>query len=724
VRWVVALVSVGAVLLVLVSAGARSHRPKSTPDLVQVVTPAPGATVPAHPDVNVIVTFAAGVPGSVRARLNARDVTAALEPISDHGTQVGLRGVLRHAELRLGSRRTNRLKLLVHAAQADAKGRTPRQVVRVRFHAEEMPDKPPVAIIAADSLVLRPGIVVHFDGSQSSDPESDALTYQWDFGDGSSPSTDVAPTHTYASADSSRTVRLTVSDGQLTADATLTLLSCSAAAGHAPGTLAIGADAALEFGAVAPGGSATRSIDVQNTSVDPNSALAVCMAVDDPGFTVTPARLDLGPQERGTFTITFAPATAGHAAATVVLATSAANRSFVSLLGHGYGGSAPGPGPTEASVPAFYAPASAATSTVQGFLPDGTPIAPDTSVHACAVPGNGAGTGDTCVVDSDCAANGGTCPQNASSPFDLAELCSGGAGGLYLLSNDGTYTDPAPSPTDAERSETILGETLDGGGNVTARSILDRTTSETNHLACDAISASDGGHVYVAEHHQLPDNTNCFRSDKESLVSVRKSDGSTQTLLDRIDAAEGLSDCADDIDSTTHLEVSADGMQAFASFDSGGLWRLTPTPLQFLDGSYHEDVFRLHPDGSVVFATIADGATTATVRLFKVSPAQVAANPLAEPGLTPCGTFELPDNQSLNENRSLIAGLGVSPSSPGSHDGTVLVSVATPDLTDIGGARANNLSVRGTIAFSSPADSASCTPLGIINLERMDQLTF
>jgi len=225
VRWIVALVSVGAVLLLLVSAGARSRQPRSTPDLVQVITPAPDATVPAHPDVNVIVMFAAGAPGSVRARLNARDVTAALKPITEQGTQVGLRGVLRHGELRLGPHRTNRLKLLVHAGQADAKGRTPHQVVRVRFHADEMPDKPPVATIVADSRILRPGIVVHFDGSQSSDPESDALTYQWDFGDGSSPSTDVAPTHTYASADSSRTVRLTVSDGQLTADATLTLLS-------------------------------------------------------------------------------------------------------------------------------------------------------------------------------------------------------------------------------------------------------------------------------------------------------------------------------------------------------------------------------------------------------------------------------------------------------------------------------------------------------------------
>src|SRR5262249_28855032 len=255
--------------------------------------PPPRAPLPAHPDVNVSVMFAAasegnagGAPERVRARLNARDVTAALEPINDHGMQVGLRGVLRHDELRLGPHRVNRLKLSVHARQANAKGGTPHQTVRTRFHAAEMPDKPPVANIVADSRILRPGIVVRFDGSQSFDPELDALTYRWDFGDGSPPSTDVAPTHGYASADSSRTVRLAVSDGQLTADATLTLLSCSLPEGHTPGTLAVGADAALEFGSVAPGTSATRSVDVQNTSVDPNSALAACVAVDHPGLTL------------------------------------------------------------------------------------------------------------------------------------------------------------------------------------------------------------------------------------------------------------------------------------------------------------------------------------------------------------------------------------------------------------------------------------------------------
>ncbi|MFC1717980.1 PKD domain-containing protein, partial [Candidatus Poribacteria bacterium] len=52
---------------------------------------------------------------------------------------------------------------------------------------------------------------VTFDGSGSSDPENDPLTYDWDFGDGNT-GTGVNPTHTYTIADD-YTVTLTVSDG-------------------------------------------------------------------------------------------------------------------------------------------------------------------------------------------------------------------------------------------------------------------------------------------------------------------------------------------------------------------------------------------------------------------------------------------------------------------------------------------------------------------------------
>lgn len=59
----------------------------------------------------------------------------------------------------------------------------------------------------------QPGIAVQFDGTGSSDPNGDALTYAWEFGDGAMGS-GATPTHTYA-ADGTYTVTLTVNDGQL-----------------------------------------------------------------------------------------------------------------------------------------------------------------------------------------------------------------------------------------------------------------------------------------------------------------------------------------------------------------------------------------------------------------------------------------------------------------------------------------------------------------------------
>jgi len=49
------------------------------------------------------------------------------------------------------------------------------------------------------------------------------------------------------------------------------------------------------------------------------------------------------------------------------------------------------------------------------------------------------------------------------------------------------------------------------------------------------------------------------------------------------------------------------------------------------------------------------------------------------------------------------------------------VSVVTPSLADAG---ADNLTVRATVAFSSLAGSPVCTPLGVVNLQEMDYLTF
>jgi hypothetical protein len=768
-----AVAAVCALLLLLGPADAR--RRARGPHLLQVLTPAGRASAPAHPDVNIVVRFTGDAdPETFRARLAGRDITERFKPMVEQGQQVGVRASVPRERLRLGRRRANRLRVLVRAQKGTDKGRPPRQILHLRFRAVEATNAPPVANIDPESEVIFPNVALGFDARHSFDPELDELSYQWDFGDGA-PSTEMAPTHTYTSADEPRTVTLTVSDGQATGRAGLTLRSCPRPDGVAPGVIQVASDAPLEFGSIPPGASGTRTFEVKNITADPTSRLAVCIGFEGPGFAVSPDRIELGSGESAPITVTFAPAATGHASATIALVSAAANRALVSLVARGYGGGAPGPGPTLGSAPLLYytTPPEFPDGVVKGFLPSGAPFTLDNHVSECTLVAGGFSSLDKCVTDSDCLANGGVCPQSgtclagervgqactlasdcsvlSSSPecpallrfygcpsgtsLEPIEMCGDGASGLYMLAED-TFTDPNPPDNDYELTGTLLRVTFDANGDTTGRTILGRITEDTTHLACDTFSLESGGRVYIAETRGAPVVGDCFRDAREGLVAIRKSDGEPQTVMSRIDAAEGLSDC-NDIDNTTHLEVSADGGQAFASFDSGGLWRLRPSPLQFLDSSYFEEMFRLHPDGSIIFATARDGPTTTTVSVFKVTPAQVAAGPLPFAGLPPCATFQLPNNlpPGSSTRRRNITGLAVSPPTSGSRDGTILVSVETSRLTSNASApeeqdrcpdlkrRIDNLNVHGTIAFSSPADATTCTPVGLVNLETIELLT-
>lgn len=82
-------------------------------------------------------------------------------------------------------------------------------VWRIRYTGSD--NIPPVAKIEVDSTSVDVGAAVAFDGTNSYDPEEKGLTYEWDFGDGESFSTESNPIHAYG-APGQYTVRLGVTD--------------------------------------------------------------------------------------------------------------------------------------------------------------------------------------------------------------------------------------------------------------------------------------------------------------------------------------------------------------------------------------------------------------------------------------------------------------------------------------------------------------------------------
>jgi PKD repeat protein len=83
----------------------------------------------------------------------------------------------------------------------------------------------PDAVATATPATGPPPLAVAFKGDQSTDPDGDALTYDWDFGDGTTHATTANPSHTY-SASGSYTAKLIVNDGRGgsdTANATVTV---------------------------------------------------------------------------------------------------------------------------------------------------------------------------------------------------------------------------------------------------------------------------------------------------------------------------------------------------------------------------------------------------------------------------------------------------------------------------------------------------------------------
>jgi len=297
-------------------------------------------------------------------------------------------------------------------------------------------------------------------------------------------------------------------------------------------------------------------------------------------------------------------------------------------------------------------------------------------------------------------------------------LCGDGAGGFFVLSDDGTFTEPNDDADD-ERAVTLMRLSLDANGTVTQAKILDRPTTGTLTLACDGLAASAGGRLYLAEVRNVDDD-DCFRIEREALVALRKSTGSRTTILSTIDTATGLDACDDDLDPVYALRVTRDGSEVFATFGDGDVWRLRPSPLPFLTGIQEPELLALHPDGSMLYATATDTGTTGLVTLYKVRRVRVATGALPLAGLAPCATFAVPNNGG----RTVVVSLAADRAASGAAEGVVLVGFGAASTTRPDPAFTPSLRPRGTVAFTSPSGADACTTVGLVTAEALEQLAF
>jgi PKD repeat protein len=731
-------------LVAALAASAEARRGRSN-DLVRVLSPALPAAAAAHPFVNLVVALDPEADRSTfQARLGGIDITPLFLPLPDDGPNPRLRAEAGPTLIHVNRRRSNRLRLEVRSLPR-ANGRRARDVDRVRFRADEVPNLAPAARIVAPDVVI-PDVPLEFSGARSDDPEGDVITHHWDFGDGTT-STEPRPTHVFAGGGTDVTVRLTVDDGQATSSEEVTLLAVpSLGPGRTPGQMAITAAGPLEFGAVAPGAAVTQTFTVRNPDTVPTSQLNVRLGVEGAGFSLDPARLDLGAGGEAEVRLTFTPGPGGHRSATIGIVGSTAAPAAVRMLAHAYDGAGAGTGPLPTSSPLFFLDI---FENTQGILPSGVRFAADNAVRTCQSPEPGVGTADLCVASADCATRGETCALSGTCQFGerngqacalttecpggycssavpfgpIIDLCGDGQGGLYLLS-DGTFTDPSFNH-ETELTGQVLRLEFDAAGNRSVSQIVTSTTESTTQLACDGIPAAAGGELYIAEYRNVVVPPSCFRGSREALTSVRKTGGGEAAVMHRIDSAIGIPEC-EDYEPVNDLQVARDATAAFASFALGGLHRIWPSPLLIVPA--YDEPFALHPDGSVVIVRASDEGPTGIVTVYKIAPEQAETGAPNLEELTPCATVRIPNNtiDPARPGRTLADAWSVDRESPGSPDGTILVGVLTTGGVEVFGPRnlQPQLFVKGTLAIRSPAASNACTVLGFVDLETHDLLTF
>lgn len=695
---------------------------------MQVQQPNSAEPAAAHPFVNVIVHFgatstgAAAEPSSFRAKLGPHPITTLFADEIEDGRVIGKRAALPQDIVNVKGAK-NLLKLRVRSdPKTDPKGRTYRDSDKVKFPAQVVPNTPPVAAANASAGVVTPGVAIVFDATGSHDDDLDPLTYSWDFGDGATAADKIA-SHVYTATDAARIATLTVSDGQATASEQLTLLppppECDG--NVLPGVLRVDGTESLDVGAVALGAAGTRTFAVHNDG-DPASQIKLRIEVTGPGFSVDPTDVTLDAGASMPITLRFAPSSAGHVAGQVTIVPCAdAAQAPVPLLAHGFGGTAPGTGPTLAAAPLFVN-----DGLLKALLPDGSRATVNLAAGHCQR-ATGISTHDLCLAERDCGVQAESC-QPSRGPidtFDPVDFCGDGQGYLYVLAPNSVLDNSDTNPITGSLVRFRLG----GDGAVTERQILRRVTEDTEQMACDRNAPTSGGNVFLAERHPVPDRDACIRDARESLTAVRKTNGNGNVVgnIDRIDQFENppLDACDDDISGVEHLEVGADGGSAFfTGEDSGGIYRLRPTPLQILQSTplLITERFQLHSTGALLYATTTDVGSSSRVNLYEILPEQAETGALRIEDLTPCATYALPSQRAAGSTRraSMVASFASGPAAAPAGDGIVLVNVADPDLDRL----RDPLGIRATVAFALPASGAGCSALGVVNLDVFGAMRF
>lgn len=87
------------------------------------------------------------------------------------------------------------------------------QASRTKTVTVALPNRVPTADFSFGPVNPDAGVTTVFFSNASTDPDGDALSFNWDFGDGSGPSTARNPNHLYDDP-GAKTVRLTVNDGR------------------------------------------------------------------------------------------------------------------------------------------------------------------------------------------------------------------------------------------------------------------------------------------------------------------------------------------------------------------------------------------------------------------------------------------------------------------------------------------------------------------------------